>query len=149
MFGKHKGYSVFVPLPHTENGYRCKTEHRPLPHRDLQVRTKKSGVYSGAGEWYNKVKCTNTHHVKNVAESLLANRLLFARKLVLNLISKLSIERATEPSLTNTMRAIEKNTPILLQHNVSVRLSAKKQPPECLAYHATAVARTRTYICTM
>lgn len=140
--------TLFVPLPHTENGYTCKTEHRPLPYRTLQVRNKKSGIYTGAGEWYNKLKCTNTHHVRNVAESLLVSRLLFALKSVLNLISKLSIESVTEPSLTPTIHATEKNTPILLQHNVSARQSARKQPLECWAYPVTAVAHMRIYICT-
>jgi len=141
--------SLFVPLPHTENGYTCKTEHIALPYRTLQVRNKKSGIYTGVGEWYNKLKCTNTHHVRNVAESLLVSRLLFALKNVLNLISKLSIESVTEPSLMPTMRAIEKNTQILLQHNVNARLNVRKQPLECLAYPVTAVARMRTYICTI
>lgn len=145
---QNRTFTLFVPLPHTENGYTCKTEHRPLPYRTLQVRTKKSGIYTRAGEWYNKLKCTNTPHVRNVAESLLVSRLLFARKLVLNLTSKLSIESVTEPSLTPTIHVTEKNTQILLQHNVSARQSARKQLLECLAYPATAVARMRIYTCT-
>ena len=140
--------TLFVPLPHTENGYTCKTEHRALPYRTLQVRIKKSGIYTGAGEWYNKLKCTNTPHVRNVAESLLVIRLLFARKSVQNLISKLSIESVTEPSLMPTIHATEKNTPILLQHSVSARQSARKQLLECLAYPATVAAHMRIYICT-
>jgi len=91
VFGKHKRYSVFVLLPHTENGLTCKTEHGPLPYRSLQVRNKKSGVYSGVGECYNKDKWANSYYVRNVVESLLESRLHFAHKLARNLISRLNI----------------------------------------------------------
>jgi len=140
--------TLFVPLPHTENGYTCKTEHRPLPYRTLQVRNKKSGIYTGAGEWYNKLKCTNTHHVRNVAESLLVIRLLFARKSVQNLISKLSIESVTEPSLTPTIQSIAANDQTLLQSRKGDIENARRLPLVCQSFHAIVVPAQRICTCT-
>lgn len=149
MFGKHKRYSVFVLLPHTENGLTCKTEHGPLPYRSLQVRNKKSGVYSGVGECYNKDKWANSYYVRNVVEILLESRLHFAHKLARNLISRLNIVNAIEIGLTNTMRIIENSTQKLLQLRLNATDSANELHLVWQNYLVTAVAPRRIYICTM
>lgn len=149
MFGKHKRYSVFVLLPRTENSFTCKTEHQPLPYRSLQVRNKKSGIYSGVGECYNKDKWANSYYVRNVVEILLESRLHFAHKLARNLISRLNIVNAIEIGLTNIMRIIENSTQKLLQLRLNATDSANELHLACLNCPATVVVPQRIYTCTM
>lgn len=146
---RNRTLSCFVPLPRTENAYTVKPNKEHSPTALFRLETKKVVYTCEWGSATIEFKWANSCYVRSVVKSCLGDRLLSVQKNVQNLISKLSIESVTEPSLTPTTQSIAANDQTLLQSRKDAIKNAKRFPLVCQSFHAIVVPVQRICTCTM